>query len=87
MKTSGKWGFMLMCNTLRIECSDGSPILDYRIENDRVESRRLNTNWRQLPPEEITSHVMANTVVAKWLSRRMGIHKLIRACIPNAAHN
>lgn len=73
---------MLACKRLRIDSGDGSPVLDYRIEKDRVESRGLNTSWRQLAPEEISSHVMANTVVAEWLRRRMGLHKLLRACSP-----
>ncbi len=72
---------MLACNRLRIDPGDGSPVLEYRIENDRVESRTL-TGWRQLAPEEISSHVAANTVVAAWLHRRMGLHKLLRACTP-----
>ena len=73
---------MLACNRLRIESGDGCPVLDYRIEKDRIEARRLNTGWRRLAPEEISSHVMANTVVAAWLCRRMGLHKLLRACTP-----
>ena len=76
---------MLACNRLRIDPGDGCPVLDYRIEKDRVESRRLNTAWRQLAPEEISSHVMANTVVAEWLRRRMGLHKLLRACNSSTA--
>ncbi len=73
---------MLACNKLRIDSRDGSPVLEYRIEDDRVETRTLDTNWRQLPPEEISSHVAANTVVAEWLRRRMGLHKLLRSCNP-----
>lgn len=76
---------MLACNRLRIHSGDGCPLIDYRIEEDRVESRRLNTGWRQLAPEEISSHVMANTVVAEWLLRRMGLHQLLRACNSSTA--
>lgn len=78
---------MLACNRLRIELGNGSPVLDYRIERDRVEFRRLNMSWRHLTPEEISSHVRANTVVAEWLCRRMGLHKLLRACSPGFAYH
>lgn len=77
---------MPACNRLRIESENGSAAIDYRIEKNRVESRRLNTGWRRLASEEISSHVMANTVVAEWLRRRMGLHKLLRACSPDIAY-
>jgi hypothetical protein len=81
---------MLACNTLRIDRDDGSAAADYRIEDDRVESRTLHTApegstntkrlWQRLTPEQLSSHVMRDTVVARWLRRRMGVHPLIRAC-------
>jgi hypothetical protein len=81
---------MLACNTLRIDRDDGSPVADYRIEDDRVESRTLHTapegstnmekQWRRLTPEQLSFHIMRDTVVARWLRRRMGVHPLIRAC-------
>jgi len=87
---SMKVAYMLACNTLRIERDDGSAVADYRIEDDRVESRTLRTategssdaenRWRQLTPGQLSSHVMRDTVVARWLRRRMGVHPLIRAC-------
>jgi hypothetical protein len=80
----------LVCNRLCIDPNDGSPAVEYRIENHRVERRALGiigeknpTNeeqWQRLTPEQLTSHVMANTVVAHWVSRRLGLHSLIRAC-------
>ena len=84
---------MLACNTLRIDHSDSSQVVEYRIENDRVESRTLETavesdtrkEWKRLSPEQLSSHVMAHTVVAHWLRGRMGVHRLIRAC--NATGN
>ena len=85
---------MLACNRLLIDSCDGSPVADYRIENDWVESRTLETaaecgtatdkRWQRLTPEELTSHVMANTVLAQWLHRRMGVHRLVRACTESA---
>lgn len=80
---------MLVCNRLRIEPRDGSPIVDYRIENGRVEHRTLETaaehgtaiemQWQRFTPEELTSHILGNTVVAHWLCHRLRAHSLIRA--------
>jgi hypothetical protein len=79
---------MLPCNRLRIDSGNSSPLIEYRIENERVESRELasltgagvNTNWQQLTTEQISSHVMADTVLARWLRRRMGLYRLLRLC-------
>ena len=81
---------MLLCNHLRIDPGHGSPVVDYRIENGHVESRTLESvaernaavekAWQPLTPEQLSSHVMRDTIVARWLSRRMGILPLIRAC-------
>jgi hypothetical protein len=70
---------MLSCKRLRIDPGDGSPVLEYRIEDSRVESRTLETDWQELSPDEISSHVIANTTVAQWLRRRIGLHN---ACTP-----
>ena len=93
--TSADEGFhMLACNRLRIDPCDGSTAVDYRIENGWVESRTLEIaaesgttteeRWQRLTPGQLRSHVMANTVVAQWLRRRMGVHSLIRACASSA---
>lgn len=79
---------MLACNRLRIDSGNGSRVFEYRIENDCVETRDVGsetaanaeTEWQRLTPEQISSHVMANTVLARWLRRRMGISRLLRAC-------
>jgi hypothetical protein len=81
---------MLACNRLRIDPDDGSPVLEYRIENGSVEGRtaaseigtQAEMGWHQLTADQISSHVMANTVIAEWLRRRMGLHQLLRACTP-----
>src|SRR5216683_176042 len=88
---------MLACNRLRIDPCDGSPVADYRIENGWVESRTLETatecgmttdmRWQRLTPEQLSSHVMAGTVLAQWLRGRMGVHRLIRACTSPANHS
>ena len=81
---------MLECNRLRIDLGDGFHAVDYRIQYDNVESRTLETGseanhgsehpWHRLTADQLTSHVMAGTVVARWLRGRMGLHRLIRAC-------
>ena len=79
---------MLACNRLRIDSGNGSPIVEFRIEKDRVESRDISfeaggateAEWRRLTSEEISSHVIAETVLARWLRRRMGLYRLLRAC-------
>ena len=81
---------MLAFNRLRIDPGDGCPAVEYRIEDDQVDSRFLDraagrsgpieAPWQRLTPEQLRSHVLAGTVVARWLSRRMGVHRLIRAC-------
>jgi hypothetical protein len=84
---------MLACNRLLIDPSDGSSAVDYRIEDGWVESRTVEKaesgtltekRWQRLTPAELSSHVIADTVVARWLRRRMGVHRLIRACTSNA---
>jgi hypothetical protein len=79
----------MLTSRLLIDPSDGSPTVDYRIEDGYVESRTLESGengaitencWQRLTPAELSSHVMADTVVARWLHRRMGVHRLIRAC-------
>jgi hypothetical protein len=87
---SVKVAHMLACNRLRIDRYDGSAVADYRIEDDGVESRALQTategssdtenRWQRLTPEQLSSHIMNDTVVARWLRRRMGVQPLIRAC-------
>lgn len=79
----------MACNKLRIDPNDGSSVLEYRIEDGQVERRTVETpalegaatepQWQQLTTAQLASHVMANTVVAYWLSRRLGIYSLLRA--------
>ena len=83
---------MLAFNRLRIDPGNGSPAVDYRIENGFVESRTLETDetkrstpaiekeWQRLTPEQLTSRLMADTVLLRWLRHRMGVYRLIRAC-------
>jgi hypothetical protein len=92
---------MLAFNRLRVDLGDGSPVVDYRIANGCVECRVIETNtelangetpdsengWNRLKPEELSAHVLAGTVVARWLSRRMGIFSLVQACHPECSSN
>jgi|SRR5215472_455453 len=83
---------MLAFNRLRIDPVNGSPAVDYRIKKGFVESRTVETDaakngtpaiekqWQRLTPEQLTSRVVADTVVLHWLRQRMGLHQLIRAC-------
>jgi hypothetical protein len=81
--------FMLEFNRLRIDQGDGSAAIDYRIEAGRIESRAVQNGvekpWQRLTPEDVRHHVMADTMLARWLRRRMGIHQLIRACQPDSS--
>jgi hypothetical protein len=88
---------MLSFNRLRIDPGKGSPAVDYRIENGSVESRTLEVDatsrstlaiekqWQRLTPQQLTSRLMADTVLFHWLRRRMGIYRLIRACNQESA--
>ena len=81
----------MTCNRLRIEDSDGSVAVEYRIENGRVERKITQdpitqgrivseVEWQRLTPEQLCSEILAQNVVAHWLSLRLGLHALIRAC-------
>ena len=71
--------------SLRLEAPDG--IEEYRIRDGEVEVRQLqhpveeDRMWYRLTPEELTVHVNRNTIVAKWLTHRMGWRRLLRACV------
>jgi hypothetical protein len=74
---------------LRLESLDGCTE-EYRIWEGEVEVREQHPveeerGWHRLTPEELTSHVNRNTVVAQWLMRRLGWRRLLRACV--ADHN
>jgi hypothetical protein len=76
---------------LRLESGNGSPAKEYRIEDGNVEVRMLDPEagsdrctgsiWSSLTPEQLSIHVERNTVVAKWLERRLGWRRLLQACV------
>ena|SRR5580704_9376666 len=82
---------------LRFESSDGCWAKEYRIEDGRVEVRAADPRaasvqdsgnvWRRLTPKQLSVHVERNSVVAQWLTRRLGWRRLLQACLveePNA---
>ena len=79
---------------LLVESDDGSPASEYRIVGEKVEVRTLplegglanqaESLWWQLTPEQLSTHVERNTVVARWLERRLGWRRLLRACVGEA---
>jgi hypothetical protein len=82
----------MACNSLRIDAGDGSPVMEYRIENGHVESRisfspeeTTQSDWEAVSPEELSEHVMSGTILSLWLRRRMGIFRLVRACNSDAS--
>ena len=62
------------------------PESEYRIKDGKVEARVLDHGsahdrvWRELSPEQLSSHVRRNTAVARWLEQRLGWRRLLRAC-------
>jgi hypothetical protein len=76
--------FWLMThNRLRIDASNCSPAVEYRIENGQVERRSramatevgavVEREWQRLTREQLTSETGMNPVFANWLRRRLGI--------------
>jgi hypothetical protein len=71
----------------RLEAADGHAAEEYRLHQQNIEVRRLQPNqrevvWHRLTADEIAGHVKRNTVVARWLERRLGWRRLLWACQP-----
>ena len=72
---------------LRLESRNGSPATEYRTDRGNVEVRTLDCEsdhvrvWSRLTPEQLSIHVKRNTVVSRWLERRLGWRRLLRACV------
>jgi hypothetical protein len=81
---------MLTCTRLRIDRADGSVALEYRIESDGVQMRVLPPRsrtrservieWLSLTSDQLRDQVELNPLLARWLERRMGVRRLLRAC-------
>jgi hypothetical protein len=77
--------------TTHLQCRDGSRTREYRLKGNQVETRTLGCNsefdlsiddsWWTLTSAQLSSHVMRNTAVARWLEHRMGWRSLLRACV------
>jgi hypothetical protein len=81
---------------LRLEAGDGSATKEYRVDDGRVEVRSWQPHigydaaehsWHQLTPEQLSTHVERNTVVAQWLERRLGWRRLLQACASQEPHS
>jgi hypothetical protein len=74
-----------MC--LRLEAQDGTALEEYRVRDGEIEVRQLQNateddrEWHRVSPDELSSHVYRNTVVAQWLKYRLGRTRLLRRCI------
>jgi hypothetical protein len=85
-------GGILVCNRLRIDPNDGSPAVEYRIENGRVERGSaaqggvtIEGRWVVLTAEQLASEVATKPAVACWLIRKLGVRALLRACSQRSA--
>ena len=62
---------------------------EYRIHNGKVEARLWGTEsqeelrWSEVSSEQLRSHVLCNTAVARWLERNLGWRRLLWACLGN----
>jgi len=81
---------------LRLEAGDGSATKEYRIDDGKVEVRSLHSHsgydpaessWHRLTPQQLSTHVERNTVVAQWLERRLGWRRLLQACVSQEPHD
>lgn len=74
--------------SLRVEGLDGRAAEEYRIRDGRIELRLLRSEdpdpdcaWRSLSSQDLSAHVMRNTIVAQWLKHRLGWRRLLQACV------
>jgi hypothetical protein len=75
-------------NQLLLQSLNHSPVKEYRVTKDgRIEARLLDwgfaqeRDWREVPPAQLSNHVMRNTAVARWLERSLGWRRLLWACV------
>ena len=60
---------------------------EYRIHEGTIEARILDegtepgAEWTKVSAEQLKSHVLCNTAVARWLERNLGWRRLLRACV------
>ena len=80
-------GICLMENTLVSQSANFATPKEYRIHDGKVEARTLDggpvkeEDWIEVSSELLSSHVLCNTAVARWLERHLGWRRLLRACV------
>jgi hypothetical protein len=76
-----------MENTLVSESPKLPTATEYRVRDGKIEARMLDggpldeADWTQVSSEQLSSHVLSNTAVARWLERNLGWRRLLRACV------
>ena len=85
-------GDLYMEKTLVPESENLSTTKEYRVHDGRIEARILNdgsaheAKWTEVSAEQLSSHVLANTAIARWLERNLGWRRLLRACVGEGAN-
>jgi hypothetical protein len=80
-------GDLSMENALFPELRDIPTPREYRIRNGKIEARILDgeaaqdRRWMEVSSDQLSSHVLRNTAVARWLERNLGWRRLLRACV------
>ena len=78
---------MFMENTQIVDSANLQPIKEFRIRDGKIEARILGdgstkeADWTEVSSEQLSSHVLCNTAVARWLERNLGWRRLLRACV------
>lgn len=60
---------------------------EYRVHDGKIEARILDggsaqeADWTEVSSGQLSSHVLCNTAVARWLERNLGWRRLLRACV------
>jgi len=77
-----------MENTLVSESTNLPTATEYRVRDGKVEARMLDggpahdeADWTEVSSEQLSSHVLSNTDVARWLEQNLGWRRLLRACV------
>jgi len=75
----------LMPMNLRLEAPDGSGGEEYRIRDNEIQVRSVNSDlpdhdWQPLSSHELAEHVQNNSIVAQWLKHRIGWRRLLLKC-------
>jgi len=78
---------------MRLFQPDHSEAKEYRVtEAGKIETRILESkygrskDWSELSSAEVSSHVMRNTAVARWLEQNLGWRRLLWACVGEDSH-